>query len=324
MTMPASLDSTLVSDALPTETVSAGGRGVVAPAPDSADVVKVETLDDAPLAEEPPAEPAPPATPKGQLAREAAERARRSRIRRQREAEAATRLRRERDELNQRLAWEQQQRLAAEQRARPLEDIRDPAKRLDAMRTIGLDPKTIAEDAVRASTPEGQLEALRAELRQERAVRERQQQQQQAQQEIAYQRQQEQVFVDQAADAENYPTLARIAKGRPQTLISEGNQVCEDVYQRTGRYPSFDQVLAYLEGEYSKTFREEKPNREAGPQQGSRPTTPAKEGQPAASAKTITARASERAILPKSVGEMTREEQISYFADQVRKSATRG
>lgn len=295
--------------------VDEAGKPVATPSePDRVDIQPLDT-------ERPAGDAPPPGPSKLERAQAGAARATRQAAERRRQAEEAAHFRRERDRLAHQVAWERQQREQAERQAAPLQDLRDPTKRVDALQRLGVDPKQIAEDAVRASTPEGQIEMLRAELAREKSMREEWQQRQRAEAEAAHQRQAEADFVRQASDAEQYPTIARLAKIRPQTLVNEGNALMADVFRRTGRYPSFDQALAWLEHEYSKALEPDKPSRDAGAQQRTS-TTPATERQPAAGTRTLSARAAERALLPKSIDQMTREEQIAHFAQQLREGRT--
>jgi len=311
-----SSDIVVSSEALP----PTAPKPIEAPAPDLEKVSPEPTVEHAELAALPTKESA---SDKLARARVEADRAKAARIRRQREAQESQRLRYEREQLAQQALFERQQREAAERKAEMVDALRDPDpnRRSEAMYALGISPREIAEQAVAESTPEGQARILRSQLEAERKERLEYQRQQEQRAAAARQQQAESDFLKQAQDTETYPTLARLAKSRPQALIREANDIAETAAQRNyGRYPSFEQILSYLEHEYSKALHDDRPARNEGPPQRTE-KIPAKESQPAASVRTIPARASERAQIPKSLGQMNREEQIAYFAAQLRDSS---
>lgn len=242
---------------------------------------------------------------------EGAERARRQRVVRQRQAEEQTRARQERAQLEQQVRWERAQREQLQQRL----DQADAAP-LEYLREKGVAPKDLVARAIADQTPEGQVRLLQEKLEAETRARQTWEQKQsqaamQQQQDAAYKS-----FLSAAGDKDKYPTLARFSKARPLVLCQEGDAITAAVYARTQTYPSYEQVLAYLEREYSKALKDE-PTGNGAAQGGHKDA--AKAGQ-AAGSRTITGRTAERAQLPKSLDEMTPDEQLGHLATQLAKS----
>lgn len=303
-------------EATPTPTVDPGKPPVEAAPPDIEQVTDLSATP-APSEDAKPAEPAAEAVDRLAKAKAAIERSKRQRAQRQKEAEEAARLRTERDQLARQAAWERAERERAEQQVKAAQE----AEPLEYLRARGIDAKTIAQKALEESTPEGQIKALREEMSRRDQQLAEWQRQQSAREAAAAQERAEKDFLAQAAK-DDYPTLARLARSRPEALVREANAVAEQAARRTGGvYPSFEQILAYLEHEYSSALRD-KTSEDRPASSREKPLTreaPAREVQPGASvAKTLTSRSSEKATLPKDLGEMSWEEQREVLLRQIR------
>ena len=271
------------------------GEIVTPPVPD---VEKVETLGD---------EAVPLAVPVEDPARvrftEVAERARKDRIRRQREAKEVQDTRLERDRAAR----------AAEtnaQRVAELEAEREEARRNPEgfLRAQGITPDQIAQRAVEEGTPEGQMKTMRAELERVRAAqveRDRRDAEAQATRDA---RAAQDDFVRESAEDVECPTIARLAKRNPEMLTREAEVVARRVHAKTGRYPSFPQIRAYLEHEFSKALSDGATRVET--REPARAATPGK-------SQTLTSRTAEKAQQPVPFEQMSREEQRAHLLSKL-------
>jgi hypothetical protein len=141
----------------------------------------------------------------------------------------------------------------------------DPFSYLEAH---GVTPEDIAKRAVDASTPEAQLakvradfearlakerETLRKEFEEKIQAREaaREEAEKRAQAKAVYE-QATKGFVAQASDAAKYPTLARHAAVRPNAIVREAAELLAEAKQNTGVDYTDEEVLTFLEDQYSK------------------------------------------------------------------------
>lgn len=268
------------------------------------------------------AAPAEPDTARRERFTKAAQDAKRNRLRKQREREEQQRIRLERDTYAQQAAHERAQREQAEAIARSVSEA-DP---LEYLRARGIDPKTVVERALEDGTPEGQIKALRAELQAEREARiQRDQAEAQRRAREADERNARD-FLDVAKRKDDFPTLARLAKARPESIVNEANLVAMRTYRQRGAYPSFDQICEYLEYEYSRALKDDErpktePSRSGAP--STQPVAPATDRQ-AGKSQTLTSRTAERATLPKPFGQMTKEEQGAYLLAQWKRETGAG
>lgn len=299
---------------------------VITPADTPPEVEPVTDLNAAPPTEETP----PLAVDDAAAARrdrftKAADEAKKGRLRREREKVERQRLAQERDEAIRFAQSEAQRRQEAERAAQEAWTL-PPEHYLERR---GMSHQDIVKAAIDESTPEGKQKALEARIAaHEQAIQQRLQQLD-AREKAAAAEKASQDFLVLAKNKDDYPTLARIAKGRPQAVLQEANAIMLETARRNnGVYPSFAKVCEYLEWEWSRALGDEKskPNEEPPTRNGApspQAAAPATE-RPAGKSQTLTSRAAERATLPKSPGQMTKDEAIEYYAQQLREQASRG
>jgi hypothetical protein len=183
---------------------------------------------------------------------------------------------------------------------------------LQAFKDAGYTPQQAAEALKRAGTPEGAMDQLRAELAQERSERQALQQSIEMAKQEAAQRTATQAFVREAADAANYPTLA---KQPPAIVLAAARQILAEARdasgQRIGHLYSNKEVLAFLEQTWSAHGKEGAPNGTS-----KAPTDASPNAQPGGSTpRTLTnGLSSKRYELPPGFDKLDDQEQKRVFA----------
>jgi hypothetical protein len=236
----------------------------------------------------------------------AADSARRSSKASRRVAEEAQRLRQEHAQALRQLEWERQERA----KEREQFEKRDP---LELLRARGVTPAQLAQEAIKQGTPEAKIQSLEAKLEAERQARLHAESVQLESQKAAQLEKAYSDFLSEAADKAKYPTLAKLARAKGTVLCKEGDAVVTAVYERTGQYPSYSQVLAYLEHEYSNALRDDEPTGNGAQQAG----TVTSNGKAAGGSRTLTSKANGMATLPKQMDDMSRDEQLAHITRQL-------
>jgi hypothetical protein len=259
------------------------------------------------------ASPPPAAEPtKLERARQAADHAKRQSASRRRERERLQEERFARSHAEQQLQTERAER----ERLTALLDEADHAP-LDYLRKKGVTADKLVQEGINATTPEGKIAALEERLAREAESRKAWEQKQMDAATTAQTRKAYDDFLTMAADKEKFPTISRLAKVRPTSVCRDGDEVVAAVYAKTKRYPSYEQVLAYLETTYKQALSDEPKS----PGQSNGQAKDAPQAGLGAGSRTLSSKMAERASLPKSLDELTPEDQKAHLAEMLRKQS---
>ena len=220
--------------------------------------------------------------------------------------------------LESQAAADRQAREAAERQARRVE-----TETLQVMREKGITDKMVAQAHIDDQSPEGRMARLEAELKAERAERQREAQARQQEDASAGQRAQQQEYLRSASamegDAPRYPHIAAMAAVDPRGVI----RIALDLVDRAraqGKVPTNADLLETQEWLYSEAA--------AKATKASKAATPPAAVPPAAtqpSRKPATASLTGRKVPPPAVGrtfgQMSRDEQLAHMAAQLKKTA---
>ena len=268
--------------------------------PDAAPVA-VPDQPQAPAAAPPPAAPdTPPPPTAGEKAKAAAERARQqASLRREREQQASVERARLAAE-NDRLTRESRERAEREERWRQDKSA--------AMRELGIDARTVSQQALLDGTPEGRYAALEARLAEESAARQKLETSLQEREQQANVQRVRADFLRIAGDATRFPT---VANADPQFVLTVAQKIATDALERTGKYYSHEEVLDYLERKWVG--------------KGSKAPAAAEKTEEPASPTTLTnSQAGHRTDLPLEFSKMSDQQQAKVFANALRgKKATK-
>jgi flagellar motility protein MotE (MotC chaperone) len=115
------------------------------------------------------------------------------------------------------------------------------------LRDYGVDPRRIAQEALEANTPEGQLRALKAELEAERQARSEYQTKQEQALERAKNERILNSFKEMSRDAQRWPT---VANADPELVLEAGKGLAARLLAKTGTEYTHAEILDYLESKW--------------------------------------------------------------------------